>query len=55
MSGSNAIDRRVSIAPKMDWTDDVYIVRGFNNLASLERASLLPRLLGAAFLEHVAE
>jgi hypothetical protein len=36
-----ALERRLSVAPMMDWTDDVQIVRCLNELAWSGRACLL--------------
>jgi hypothetical protein len=38
---SAAVDRRVSVAPMMDWTDDLQNVLRINDLASPDKACLL--------------
>ena len=35
------LDRRVAVAPMMDWTDDVKKCSWFNDLAPLEKARRL--------------
>ena len=35
------LDRRLSVAPMMDWTDDSWIALDINDLAKPERACLL--------------
>jgi tRNA-dihydrouridine synthase len=36
--GSGAIDRRVSVAPMMDWTDEPYFIRCVSDLEARRKA-----------------